>query len=439
MMAQPYRQPVSTAQAALGASLASNAVIYTLANIASSAIPFLLLPLLTRMLTPHEYGLVTIFATLITAFSGIVGLSAHGAVNVRYFQPLGELPAYVGTALAIVAATAFAALVLTWIAAPWLSGWSDMPIAWLLLAVVAATAQAVILIRLILWQVRGEAARYGSFQVLQTALNLSLSLLLVVIGMGWTGRGAGIFSAMVLFAAIGLVSLRRTGLVAWRFNLAAARDVLRFGIPLVPHVVGGLCIAASDRLMVAHLTSVHDAGVYAAGLQIGLVIAILADAVVKALGPWLYARIGSADAAVKRGVVRITYLYFAAIAVVALLFGAAAPYLLLLVGESFRSSRDVVLYVALGGAFGGMYLMVVNYIFYARRNELLATASLTVGLLNLVASYVLIGRHGAVGAAQAYAVSQGLLFLVVWAIAARVHPMPWIEVLRQRTTRPVGV
>ena len=43
--------------------LVGNAAIYTLANVTNSAIPFLLLPVLTRVLSPEEYGLVTIFAT----------------------------------------------------------------------------------------------------------------------------------------------------------------------------------------------------------------------------------------------------------------------------------------------------------------------------------------------------------------------------------------
>lgn len=418
--------------------VATNATIYTFANVANSAIPLLLLPLLTRVLTPHEYGLVAIFSTLVAALSGIVGLGTHGAVNVRYFQTRDGHPRYVGTALAVLGTMTFAVLVVTLFVAQWLAGWTGLSSGWLLLAVAAAAAQAIVQIRLVMWQVRGEALRYGLFQVLQTALNLSLSVLLVMAGFSWQGRSAGIAVALLLFAMIGLYSLRRSNLLEWCVDASYGRDVLHFGIPLLPHVVGSLCIVASDRLMVAQLMSVHDAGVYAAGMQVGLVVGMLADAVVKALGPWVYARLGGNDEATRRRIVRLTYAYFVGIAVTALAFSLAAPQLLLLVGESFRSSRAVVLYIALGGAFGGMYLMVVNYIFFAKRNELLSAASLCVGVLNLVASYWLIGRHGAVGAAQAYTVSQGLLFVIIWIIAARVHPMPWVGAFRPVPAQPLS-
>jgi O-antigen/teichoic acid export membrane protein len=419
-----------------GRGLVGSASIYTLANIANSAIPFLLLPVLTRVLTPEEFGIVAIFTTLVTAFGAFTGLSAHGAVNVRMFDPQTRHARYVGTVLAILGSSTAVVLLVVLLAAPWISDWSQVPRGWLLVAVLVSGAQVLIQVRLVVWQVRGQPVRYGIFQVLQTALNLGLSLLLIVgVGMGWEGRLIGILSAVLLFAALGLVTLRRASELEWSFDAAYAKDALRFGVPLIPHVLGGLLIAASDRLMVAKLMSVHDAGIYAAGMQIGLVISVLADAVVKALGPWMFANLALNDEAVKRKIVRMTYLFFVGIAATSITFSLVAPYLLLLVGEGFRSSGSIVAYVALGAGFGGMYLMVVNYIFYVKRNEFLAVASLSVGMFNVVASYFLIQRNGAVGAAQAYAVSQLLMFLVTWSIAAKCYPMPWHGALRRTSPR----
>jgi O-antigen/teichoic acid export membrane protein len=417
-----------------------NAAVYSMANIANSAIPFLLLPLLTRVLTPQDYGMVALFTTGITAFGALVGFSVHGAVNVRLFHPAPGHAAYVGTALAILAASAVAVLVAVLAAGGWLHSWTSLPRSWLALAVAAAAAQFVINVRLVVWQARGQAGRYGLFQVSQTALNLALSLLLVLaLKLGWEGRATGVAAALTLFAALALFTLRRDGDVEWRCNGADARDALRFGIPLVPHVIGSLLIAATDRLMVAKLMSVHDAGVYTAAMQIGLVIGVLADAVAKALNPWLYARLSSDDEAVKRRIVHVTYGFFGAIGLAALLFGTVAPSLLKVVGSSFRSNPEVVTWVALGSAFGGMYLMVVNQVFFTKRNEWVAAASLGVGVLNLAVTYALVERHGVVGAAQAYAGAQLLLFLLIWAIAARCRPLPWLSALRRRPAmQPAG-
>ena len=115
----------------------------------------------------------------------------------------------------------------------------------------------------------------------------------------------------------------------------------------------------------------------------GMLVAVIADAVVKSVAPWMYASLGTRDAAVRARVVRLSYLYFGGITMTAALTALAAPLLLNLVGQDFRGSGDVLAFVALGSAFGGMYLMVVNYIFYARRNEWLSLISLSVGTFNL--------------------------------------------------------
>lgn len=414
-------------RSASGRRLLGNAAVYTLANIVNSAIPFLLLPLLTRWLDPRQYGLVALFTVLVNGCAAVAGLSVHGAVNVRFFDRAVDHPTYTGTALGILSASTGAMLVVVLALSTWLTPWLELPVGALLLAVLAAAAQFVTNVRLVIWQVRGEAVRYGLFQIGQMTLNLLLSLFLIgVVGLGWEGRVLGIAGAAVLFAAVGLLSLWRSGALNFRFNHHYARDALRFGVPLVPHAIGSLLIASSDRIIVAGVLDVHEAGIYAAGMQIGMVIGVLADATVKAVAPWVFERLANPDDALKRKLVRFTYLYFVGIASASIVFGLLAPHLLMLVGERFRTNGGVVGYVALGGAFSGMYLMVVNYIFFAKRNEFLAMASLSVGALNLLLSYLLVRSHGAVGAAQAYMVSQLVMFIVTWAIASKVYPMPWL-------------
>lgn len=414
-----------------GHRLIGNAAVYTLANVVNSAIPFLLLPLLTRWLDPTEYGLVALFTVLVSGSAALAGLSVHGAVNVRFFDKGINHPTYTGTAIGILTASTGAMLILVLALSTWLTPWLQLPVGALMLAVVVAAAQFVIGVRLVMWQVRGNAVCYGVFQVSQMALNLALSLFLIgAVGLGWEGRVLGIAGAAVLFALFGLVSLWKAGALVWRFNGAYARDALRFGVPLVPHAIGSLLIASSDRVIVAGVLDVREAGIYAAGMQIGMVIGVLADAAVKAVSPWMFSRLADPTPSLKRKLVRFTFLYFICIAAASVVFGLLAPHLLMLVGERFRTDGAVVAYVSLGGAFSGMYLMVVNYIFFAKRTEFLAVASLTVGALNLALSYLLVRSHGAVGAAQAYMVSQLVMFLATWAIAAKVYPMPWLSLSR---------
>jgi O-antigen/teichoic acid export membrane protein len=411
--------------------LAGRAAVYTTANLANSAIPFLLLPLLTRVLSPGDYGLVAVFSTTVTVLGALTGLSVHGAVSVRFADASVDMARYTGTVLCLLGASTTVVILLALSAGEWLGERVGLGSGWLLAATLASAGHFAAQVRLVLWQARGMPVHYGVLQVLQTVLNLGLSILLVLaLDLGWEGRAIGISAAAILTGAIGIALLWRCREMVLQPSVAYARDALRFGIPLIPHVIGGVAIANSDRLVVAGIAGLHEAGIYAAGMQLGMLVAVLADAVVKAVSPWLYASLGKGDAAVQHSIVRLSYLYFAGIAMVAALTVLATPWLLHLIGRDFRSSGDVLAFVAIGSAFGGMYLMVVSQIFYARRNEWLSMITLSVGAFNIALTWWLVERRGAVGAAQAFAVSQFLLFVCTWYAASRFCPMPWGQGLR---------
>ena len=70
----------------LRSKLFGNAAIYLGANILNAGIPFLLLPILTRVLTPADYGTVAMFGIVLSVLGAFTGLSVHGAIGVRYFS-----------------------------------------------------------------------------------------------------------------------------------------------------------------------------------------------------------------------------------------------------------------------------------------------------------------------------------------------------------------
>ena len=67
-------------------SLFGSAVVYALTNAISAAISLLVLPVLTRVLTPEEYGRVAMFSVVLTLFGAFTGLNVHGAIGIRYFE-----------------------------------------------------------------------------------------------------------------------------------------------------------------------------------------------------------------------------------------------------------------------------------------------------------------------------------------------------------------
>src|SRR5690606_18335582 len=104
------------------------------------------------------------------------------------------------------------------------------------------------------------------------------------------------------------------------------------------------------------------------------------------------------------------------------------PWLVRLVaGPGYEQAGEVIGWLLLGQAFGGMYLMVTNYIFYSRRTGLLSAATITSGLINLVLLILLIKLLGLTGAAVSFSAAMAIRFLLTWWVAQKRHPMPWFD------------
>lgn len=413
--------------------LAGPALIYTLTNAFSAGVPFLMLPILTRLLTPDQYGIVAMFGLTVTVLGAFTGLSVHGVVGIRYFeQDRYDLPSYVTTCLLILLGSTTAVFLVVWFFTSLLVSVTKVPPLWLHIAVIVSGAQFVFQILLVLYQSSRQTWCFAVFRVGQTLTEALVSLICVIgLGLSWQGRLGGIAFAAIVFMVVALLALRSRHWLIGQADKGYAANALKFGVPLIPHVIGGMLIVMVDRFLISNLLDVGSTGIYMVAMQIGMVLGLLTDAFNRAFSPWLIESLKKDDPVRDGMIVRYTYLYFVALSVVALLLGLSAPYvLLLLVGPKYQAAASIVVYIAIGFAFGGMYYMVTNYIFYAGKTHLLAIITFSSGLFNLVATYYLLRVNGLVGAGQAFMLSQAITFFGTWWLAHRSRRMPWIQALK---------
>jgi len=417
----------------LRSPLMQAAGIYGAGNLLRQLLPVLLIPVLTRHLTPTDYGTVAMFGVVVNVMLPVVGLNAHGAINRKYFDRSEiDYPAYVFNALLLVGGATAAVAVLLASSGELIARVTELPPPWLWIALVVAAGQSVTLALLALQQAAARPVAYAIVQVTQAVL-VSLVTLWLVVGAAqdWRGPVRAQLLGALIFALVSLVLFVRGGWIRMTIDREHVRHVLQFGLPLIPHVLAAVAIQAIDRLIITHYAGLAQTGVYTLGYQLGMVIGLLEDSFNRAWLPWLFQRLQTADESVKRRIVLFTYGYFVAITLCAVALGALAPWLLSLVAPArFGGASAYVIWIALGYAFSGMYKMVSGYIFYAERTGVLAWMTILAAVLNAVTSYLLVPRYGAAGAAYAATVGFAASFLLTWLAAARVYPMPWLGALR---------
>lgn len=419
----------------LQSKLFGDAAIYMVGNALNAGIPLLLMPILTRVLTPADYGVVAMFGLVVAVMSAFTGLSVHGVVSVRYFQLKKiELAGYIGTCVAILIISTGIALVFVAAFGSLLTSVLGVPKNWLLVATLITGFQFLSNIRLALWQVSGQAGKYAAFQVAQSLLNAVFSLILVLmVGMAWEGRVLGQSVAIAIFGFISILFLLREGQIVRPTNWKTdAGDALRYGVPLLPHAIGGVAMVMGDRFIIESQLGASDVGIYMAAIQISLGLTLIYDSLFKSWHPKIMKlgvvpEGGAKSASLVLMVYKIIGVCFLVMAFYCLLAWIAYPYV---VGESFAGGRKLIIFMAISSFFSSCYYATAIFISLANRNELLALNTFLSGAASLVASYFLCIDFGLVGVSVGLLLGQFLSFVLCWYSANLVYPLPWLKAIR---------
>lgn len=414
-------------------SLLSGSAVYLFSNILNAAIPFALLPVLTRYLTPAEYGEVAMFQTLLGALAAFVGVSVAGAANRKYYDDhvdMASLRNFIAACLQILLVTSLIAFGMLSLFSGQLAELLAIKPGYITVAVLVTAASVIIQLRLGQWQVRKQATHYGFLQVSQSLCNMLLSLLLVVVLLqGAGGRINAQVWVSIAFACVALIMLNKDKLLGFfSWQPAYLKEALSFGVPLIPHVAGVFLLSSVDRFVINAEIGLAEAGIYMVAVQLTGAMGLVFDAINKAYVPWLFERLKRNRFEEKKQIVLLTYVWFGMILIGTGLAFLIGPWLVVMIaGEKYRQAGEVIGWLALGQAFGGMYLMVTNYIFYSKKTGLLSFVTISSGLLNLALLIFLIRMLGFSGAAVAYCASMFVRFMLTWWVAQKRHPMPWFN------------
>ncbi|MGI6787992.1 MAG: lipopolysaccharide biosynthesis protein [Aminobacterium colombiense] len=414
-------------------SLLRSAGTYGFFSLLNNAIPFFLLPLLTRFLSPADFGYIAMFGVMVNLTVPFVGLNGYGAYSRAYFaEDRFDHTEYMGTILLFIFMTGVVLNIFFSLYREEIGRLLSFPIQWMW--TIPVLSMAIVVVQLILkyWQVRENPKPYGMFQNSLTLVEASLAIIFIItIGMGWVGRIISRTFATCFFALLGLWILKKNQGVTFKFNRQYLKHALFFGIPLIPHSLGGMLNVTIDRIFITKMVGVSETGLYSVGYQIGSILVLLATAFNQAYSPWLFKKLNEKNPKYYNKIVKNTYVYFVLILSLAVIMGALAPIMLkILVGVNFQGSSIFIIWIALGASFRGMYYMVVNYIFYVEKTYILAMVTFLGAIFNVVLNYFFIKYNGAIGAAQATTLTHFITFLVVWLYSAKVYPMPWKKFFR---------
>lgn len=429
VVAQPQR---GTPSSPSRSSALRSGLVYTLVSAAPRAVAFALLPVFTRVLTPSQYGQLSIAISVTTVAAILFGLGLDTALFRNFFLLDQDLPArerFVSTTWTFLLIAPWAiALVLGAIFAPILDVGRVLSPDQLLLALLAAVISVgSVTVPMVVLRAENRFRDYIAVTATNMIVSTSLSLVFVV----WIRGGvlAYLGSIVIGNAATLVVSFR---LIPYSrpkpFDWVVLRDTLSLSLPLVPHFLALWALQLADRFLVGAILGTAAAGLYSVASNLSLPMFIIVIGFGQAFMP-AYARASKAEDA--RDSLRLTIAsQVAVMSALCLACAALVPAAIhFLTSSQYSSAAGLAPWLVLGYGFQGFYSIPMNGITLTHGNTKgVAVISWTGAATNIGLIVWLAPKYGLEAVAIASAVGYAALLIGVslFAVYRKAGlPYPW--------------
>ncbi len=260
--------------------LGRHSFIYTVGNLLTRSVGFVMLPLYTRFLTPQEFGVVELTELTVSVVTLLVGVGAVGGAMNRIYHEYKRGPerdAVISTSMWSALCLSFIIFVAGSLSAPLVARQliHDGSLAsFVALSFVAVVASTQIEVALVYVRIQERSRFFVAFSVVYTLAQMLGNVFFIVYGdLGMWGL---LYSKLLVgVTAAVLLSVLNIRSVGWAWSRSAFDRLWHFGRPLVATSVAFFIIHFADRWFIAAYATTTDVGLYAVGYKFGFLITFL--------------------------------------------------------------------------------------------------------------------------------------------------------------------
>lgn len=403
---------------------------YFITNLLNNAIPFLVLPILTRFLAPDQFANVALFGFYLTLSNALISVSVPAVVEKSFFKrEKKDIAALIGNSFLVV--LFFSLLAMTFIPLLILLMPNSFPLGWSWMMTIPALsfASAVFVMGSTIIRNRKEPLLYGKFQIFQTMINLGLSLVLVMVfRQGWQGRVWGIVISHLISALLIYHYLKSTGYVSYFFSKKVIRDILSTVLPLIPDSFQSVMISQVGLFFIQFYFAKEVLGVYAVGYQIAYAMRLLLSTLALSWFPYLYEQLAKLKSINRIYITRLL------LAMNAVLFVGAAfimvfsgTILRVMADVKYDSAKDFIPWFTVGFFFQGLYLFLMPFLIQFEQQRYISMVSFLNMIIMIILNGFFVHFFGSLGVAYAFAVIHVFMFLAFAWKTQQVFPLPWLR------------
>ncbi len=425
--------------------LTKDSMVYGLGMAGQKLIGLILLPILTRIFEPAEYGaseLIGLLQLLITYFV----VFGNDAALLRYiFDTDSEMDrrriAALGLSFRAIMAVLFTLLLL-----PMAGNFSQLIFrnldysSLIVLTLLDLPFTTTVKFCIDLLRVRLRPGQFVAYSLGNLAAIAILTLVFtpdvlhvelplvgaeVVLhgqGMGLTGLFLARLVADVIFTVIGLIWTWKD--LSLPKSLGVLGDMLRYGLPLVPVGLAQFVLAYADRYVLNRYVSLDQVGPYSVGAKVASFMMLFVAAFQYAWGPFAISIFREANA--RQTYAKVFSLYaFVAGAIGLVLTCLAREFLAFITTGHYVHGYRMAGFLVFAAMANGAFFIPATGLQIAKRTGVMGGIAVFAAILNVALSLLLVRPLDVYGVATASLVAQTVATVVLFAVAQRIYPVPF--------------
>lgn len=420
-------------------TLLGNALIYILSDGITKALSFLILPFVSFYLIPEQLGIAANFDVLQSILMLLAGQAIVNALPYFYYdRSREEIGLLVSNLLFIIIAVNLCFLIIILLIYGLIDEYLHIGLFLQLLTLISVIANLLLSINLILYRLEEKPFVFLKLQLLQSLIYVFLLILLVVcLRKEALGKiYSAVFSCSIV-CLLHIYLLYKRGYLIWKIDRNSIGELLRFGIPLLPHSLSFWIKSGMDKILLTTFCGLSVNGLYSMAMSFGAIYSIFKVAFDNAYIPYLQKRISKMtfdnQKAKKKQLVRISYIissvFFLLFFVVMFICWILIQYVL---SDLYRDSFQFIPWILFSLTIYSFYSLVVQYPYTAKKTLGLGIITFSGSIIQLLLTFVLVRMLGADGIKYSLVIGALVTMFSVWWYSNRVYPLPWFSFWKHR-------
>lgn len=402
-----------------------NSFIYVIGMVISKGIFYLLTPVYTTYLNPSEFGLITLVNTLVGLVSIFFVFGMNSSLT-RYYvdrNTKSEKRVLVSTTLVFLLTLGIVITLLLYLLKPFLIDLfnlqMDSEMFWIILFLSLTTIFQVIPQTIL--RMEEKAVKFILFSIADSSLVFLFTYGFIII---YSESLEGALIALVIARLVIVLFycffiFRYLNYKIIDFNYKLLKEMLFYGIPLIPHSLAIWINNLSDRVLIERNLSLLEVGIYSLGAQFSSMLMLLVTSFSQAFTPSYFKRL-KADSFDQSAFNKLIITSLGFLSVVSIIIYNIAPSIInLIADDSYSYNYNFIGILFISSVFQLFYIFGFAPLSYYRKNKDITKVTLIASILNLILNFILIPLMGIMGAAISSAVSYFMRFILVYSLSVK--------------------